>query len=68
MTYLESEASEENEIMRFKVMSLEGSAAIEGVDMSDLKIIDELRLSKKELQSELEGYKIQMKSFKALFG
>jgi len=30
LTYLEQEASEENEILRFKVLSLEGQAVMEG--------------------------------------
>lgn len=30
LKYLESEASEENEVLRFKVLSLEGQAALEG--------------------------------------
>ena len=34
LKYLEQEATEENEILRYKVMSLEGQAAIEGEDLS----------------------------------
>lgn len=54
LTYLESEASEENEILRFKVMSIEAQASMEGVDLSDLKVIDELRSVKREMHNELE--------------
>ena len=49
MKYLEEEASEENEILRFKVLGLEGQASLEGRDLSDFKILDELRISKREL-------------------
>ena len=51
LKYLEEEASEENEILRFKVLTLEGQAQIEGnVDiLSEIKIVDELRLAKKEM-------------------
>ena len=69
LKYLEEEASEENEVLRFKVLSLEGQAALEGdQDLSDLKIVDELRLAKREMQSELEVLRTQVKSFKMLFG
>lgn len=54
LKYLEEEASEENEILKFKVLSLEGQASIEGQDMSELKILDELKLAKRDLQSELD--------------
>ena len=57
LKYLEQEASEECEVMRYKVLTLEGQAVIEGEDISELKIIDELRLAKKEIQGELEVYK-----------
>jgi hypothetical protein len=60
LTYLEQEASEENEIMRFKVLSLEGQAAMEGVDLSEIKVIDELRMAKKEMHSELEVLRTQV--------
>ena len=43
--------------MRFKVISLEGQAAMEGEDLSQLKILDELRFGKKELQSEVDVLK-----------
>ena len=69
LKYLEEEASEDNEILRFKVLSLEGQAAMEGgQDMSELKIVDELRLAKREMQSELDVLRTQVKSFKMLFG
>lgn len=68
LKYLEEEASEENEILKFKVLSLEGQASIEGQDMSELKILDELKLAKRDLQSELDVLRTQVKSFKLLFG
>ena len=68
LKYLEEEASEENEILRYKVMSLEGQAAIDGQDLSGIKLVDELRQAKREMQSELEVLKTQAKSFKMLFG
>lgn len=52
--------------MRYKVLSLEGQAALDGQDLSSIKILDELRLAKKELQSELETAKTQLKGFKIL--
>ena len=55
LKYLEEEASEENEILRFKVLSLEGQAALEGTEMPDeVRLIDELKLAKREMQSEIE--------------
>ena len=68
LKYLEEEASEENDILRYKVMSLEGQAAIEGTDRSEIKIVDELRIAKKEMHSELEVLRTQVKSFKMIFG
>lgn len=41
---------------------------MDGVDLSELKVIDELRMAKKELQSELEVCKTQIQGFKVLFG
>jgi len=50
LKYLEEEASEENEILRFKVLSLEGQAAMEGQQMpEEVKLIDELKLAKREM-------------------
>ncbi len=67
LKYLEEEASEENEILRFKVLSLEGQAALEGEQTSDeVKLIDELKLAKREMQGELEVLRTQVKSLKML--
>ena len=67
LKYLEEEASEENEILRFKVLSMEGQAALEGVEMPDeVRLIDELKLAKREMQGELEVLRTQVKSFKML--
>jgi hypothetical protein len=68
LKYLEEEASEENETLRFKVLSLEGGFG-DGDDeqLSEIKLVDELRLAKKEMQSELEVLRTQVKSFKMLF-
>eukprot|EP00347_Sterkiella_histriomuscorum_P009458 403341140 len=66
LTYLESEASEDNEVMRYKVLSLEGQAAIDGTELEDLKIIDQLRIAKKELHGELEIAKTQIQAYKIL--
>ncbi len=67
LKYLEEEASEENEILRFKVLSLEGQAALEGEQTPDeLKLIDELKLAKREMQGELEVLRTQVKSLKML--
>jgi len=67
LKYLEEEASEENEVLRYKVLSLE--CAMEGeTDLSEIKIVDQLRLAKREMQSELEVLRTQVKSFKMLFG
>jgi hypothetical protein len=57
LKYLEEEASEENEILRFKVASLEGQAIQDGQDLSEVKIVDELKLAKRELTSELQVLK-----------
>ena len=69
LKYLEEEASEENETLRFKVLSLEGGGFGDGDDeqLSEIKLVDELRLAKKEMQSELEVLRTQVKSFKMLF-
>lgn len=67
LKYLEEEASEENEILRFKVLSLEGQAALEGEQTPDeVKLIDELKLAKREMQGELEVLRTQVKSLKML--
>jgi hypothetical protein len=68
LKYLEEEASEENETLRFKVLSLEGGFG-DGDDeqLSEINLVDELRLAKKEMQSELEVLRTQVKSFKMLF-
>ena len=48
---LEEETQEENEVLKYKVMSLEAEARIEkGRDTSELSLIDELNVSKKTLQ------------------
>jgi hypothetical protein len=51
LKYLEEEASEENEVLRFKVLSLEGQAALEGESelLQEIKVVDGLRLAKKEM-------------------
>lgn len=41
---------------------------MEGVDLSDLKVIDELRSVKREMHNELEMLRTQVKGFKVLFG
>jgi hypothetical protein len=67
LKFLEEEASEENEILRFKVLSLEGQAALEGASMPDeIKLIDELKLAKREMKSELEVLRTQVKSFRMI--
>ena len=67
LKYLEEEASEENEILRFKVLSLEGQAALEGEQTpGEVKLIDELKLAKREMQGELEVLRTQVKSLKML--
>ena len=65
LKYLEEEASEENEVLRYKVLSLECAGE---TDLSEIKIVDQLRLAKREMQSELEVLRTQVKSFKMLFG
>jgi hypothetical protein len=68
LTFLEQEASEENEILRFKVLSLEGQAALEGEPLEEIKIVDELKLAKREMQGELDVLRTQVKSFRVLMG
>ena len=68
LTFLEQEASEENEILRFKVLSLEGQATLEGEPLEEIKIVDELKLAKREMQSELDVLRTQVKSFRVLMG
>ena len=47
---LEEETQEENEVLKYKVMSLEAEARLEnGRDTSDLTKIDELNVSNKSL-------------------
>ena len=49
--FLEEETQEENEVLKYKVVSLEAEAKMEnGRDMSELSLIDELNVSKKNLQ------------------
>lgn len=64
LKYLEEEASEENEILRYKVLSLEGGSA----PTEDFKLIEELKLAKREMHSEVEVLRTQVKSFRMLFG
>ena len=48
---LEEETQEENEVLKYKVMSLEAEARMEdGRDTSELNLINELNVSKKDLQ------------------
>ena len=48
---LEEETQEENEVLKYKVMSLEAEARLEnGKDISELNMIDELNVSNKSLQ------------------
>ena len=51
---LEEETQEENEVLKYKVMSLEAEARLEnGRDTSDLTKIDELYVSNKSLQKQV---------------
>ena len=54
---LEEDASEENEILKFKVLSLESESQMKGVDLSEIKIVDELKHQNKELKNEVKEYK-----------
>jgi len=65
LKYLEEEASEENEILRFKVLSLEGGG---GCQDEMIKLVDELKVSKREIKSENEVLKTQVKAFKMIIG
>ena len=50
---LEEETSEENEVLKYKVMSLEAEARMENErDTSELNLINELNVSKKDLQKQ----------------
>lgn len=47
---LEEETQDENEVLKYKVMSLEALVSMEqGKDLTHLKLIDELNISKKDL-------------------
>ena len=48
---LEEETQEENDVLKYKVASLEAEAQMEsGRDTSELNLINELNVSKKDLQ------------------
>ena len=51
---MEEETQDENEVLQYKVMSLEALVSMEqGKDLSHLKLIDEINVSKKDLQRQV---------------
>ena len=51
---MEEETQDENEVLQYKVMSLEALVSMEqGKDLSYLKLIDEINVSKKDLQRQV---------------
>ena len=59
---LEEETTEENEVLKFQIKSLEAEARLErGEDTSYLSMIDELNSSKKSLQRQLANMKRELK-------
>ena len=65
---LEEEAQEENEVLKYKVMSLEAEARMESErDTSELNLINELNVSKKDLQKQTASLKRELKLAQKLY-
>lgn len=59
---MEEETQDENEVLQYKVMSLEALVSLEqGKDLSHLKLIDELNVSKKDLQRQVNNLSREIK-------
>ena len=65
---LEEETQEENEVLKYKVMSIEAEARMETEqDTSELNLINELNVSKKDLQKQITSLKRELKLSQKLF-
>jgi hypothetical protein len=66
---LEEETQDENEVLKFKVMSLEALLSMEqGKDLSHLKLLDESNAQKKDLQRQVSTLKRELKALKSIGG
>ena len=64
---LEEETQDENEVLKFKVMSLEALLSMEqGKDLSHLKLLDESNAQKKDLQRQVSTLKRELKALKSI--